>query len=158
MGFSTGSGDWRQWKGERHVWEDDEFLIFLTFTCPTWDRHKCCRSGIVSDPNQPPWRTPDSVYHIRACSVADPCRPTRYLKRLSSGARGDRKNSFNVTELGGLLYLLLLTFHCWRANLRYFKRWSEQKCQFYLLGETPIHNSKADLWFKVVLKFYMEYL
>lgn len=112
---------------------------------------------------EPPSRTPDSVYHIRTCSVADPAGPwdiwslclplclsvclslsaslslsvclTLFLS-LSPGAIGDRKSHFDLTELRGLLNLLLFTLHSWRANLRYFNSWSVQKCQTYLVGGT----------------------
>lgn len=84
------------------------------------------------------WPEPASLKDPRQCLSYQslfcgwPCRPMRYLKRLSSGSCGDRKSCFSMPELGGLLYLLLFTLYSWRANLRYFKR---QKCQFYLVGE-----------------------
>lgn len=127
LGFSTGSSVWRKWSGEggrrRHVYKDDEFLIFLTFTCPTRDWHELCRFGIVSDPDQPPSRTPDSVYHIRTCSPADPRGPVRYLKPPSAGL----ERMWWYEELPRLNWTLR-TFsnfspsilHCWRVNIHMY--------------------------------------
>lgn len=123
-----------RWWWRRRVSKDDEFLIFLTFTCPTRDWHGLCRFGIVSDPGQPPSRTPDSVYHITTCSPADPCGPARYLKPPSAGPG----RMWRYEELPRLIWTLRafqsfcsLFSRCWRVNnirvflivnVRYFKR------------------------------------
>lgn len=60
------------------------------------------------------WPEPGSLKDPRQCLSYQslfcgwPCRPTRYLKQLSSGAHGDRKSCFSMTELGGLVSF---TFH-----------------------------------------------
>lgn len=104
------------------------------------------------------WPEPASLKDRRRCLSYQslfcvwPCRPTRYLKPLSSGAPGDRKSCFIMTEFRGLLYLELFTLHCWRANLRFFKRWSGQKYQLYLVGETRT-IAKLTFDFKQCLHF-----
>lgn len=76
------------------------------------------------------WPKPASLKDPRQCLSYQnlfcgwPRRPTRYLKPFSSGALGDRKSCFGWTEVERLLNLLLFTLLCWRANLRWFKRWS----------------------------------
>lgn len=125
--------------GRRHVYKDDEFLIFLTFTCPTRDWHELCRFGIVSDPDQPPSRTPDSVYHIRTCSPADPRGPARYLKPPSAGLERmwwyeelPRLNWTLRTNFSSLFYTaegwIYIYIYFLIASVRYFKGHLVQKC------------------------------